>query len=323
MPSTTYYPSYPVSSRPPIATVINVAKATQVLALLELNKNKIFRGGSKMPDPNFFMLICMEAEILEWVYTYQPSYSGLEVIGNYVWALVGNFAGAAMRSLGNGSGIVLNPTTGQPINLIGYRSDFIVGVTGSLINQGDTSVTIPLPGFIRDTVHVFLSGIDLSIGITSQIAIYPSIIYDPAFIRIQFDQPAQNDQIYEISGLRATSGTITGGGGGSSLPIPTPLEQGKFLTNDGTQLGWSDVYFIVSSSMFETDGVTFLSASNPSTPNLANFNFDIRWENVPVRLEPGVDFIRITGGGFKILNTSFDATTSDNFLTVTLKGITS
>ncbi len=313
MPTTTYYPLVPTAPRPNIDIVINVAKATQVLSVIDKYRNKAFRGGTKVPDNKLYMLLCATAEILEWHNLYAPDADNIELMTNYVWSLVGEYESRALAALGNGTGIIIDPLTGSPINLLGYRSDFTIGDPGSLMDDGESVVTIPLPGFILGTVNMF-PGINLTIGDATQFSI-SSILYKPTFVTITLNQGVTTGQRYIIEGLRATSGTTGSGSGGSGFIIP-PLQKGQFLSNDGTNLIWDEPTIKITSTStgWQPDGITYLDS------RLANHQIDIRWEDVPVLLDPATQYTTITGGGFTINIPGFDVNTNSYTLTISQKG---
>jgi hypothetical protein len=113
---TIYSPILATDPRPAPTVVDNIGKASQVLALMELYRNKAFKSGSKAPDNELWVWLCVISEILDWFNYYLPSHSYVEVIANYLWSLITPYQIAALRSL-SGGGIVINPATGAPLNI--------------------------------------------------------------------------------------------------------------------------------------------------------------------------------------------------------------
>src|SRR4051812_25695503 len=107
----------------PIPTIVNIGYLSAVFGDRDRQKNKIFKGGTKAPDNNYPFLMHTETAILDWYNTHFPSNTDVPNVGNYVLGLCGNYLGAALSALGNAGGIVINPTTGNPINLAFYRAD--------------------------------------------------------------------------------------------------------------------------------------------------------------------------------------------------------
>lgn len=309
----------PTDTRPNTATVINIAHVTRVLAEYDKRRNKSFKGGTSAPDEYFTMLLGMETEILEWLYTYQSDYAYMTRNTNYVWSLIGNYAGAALRALGNGNGIVINPTTGAPIGIDRYREDFAIGGIGGLplprysFADGAISYTVPLSGFVIAFLEP--SGVDEMIGDDTQASL-TSIDYTANYVRFNLNQPVRDGEKYIVWGLRV--GNVTGVTGGSGVPIPLPLEEGKFLTNDGDNLLWGDPFVEITSADFESDGVTYLNSE------LEHHTFAIFFDDANTWLkpeEPEVEFTRISGGGFIINLTDFDANSNDYHFKIFKKGI--
>lgn len=286
----------------PIPTIVNIGYLSAVFGDQDRNKNNMFRGGTKSPDNRYPFLMHMEAALLDWYNTNFPNNTDLPNVGNYVLGLAANYLGAALAALGNAGGIVINPTTGNPINLAFYRADFTIGDAGSLMDAGDTTCTIPLSGFLKDSVEMYPSGTNLTIGDAQQFSIN-SVTYTASYVIINLNQAVQDGERYIITGLRATAGTVAGGGGSSSPSIPLPLQQGKFLTNDGTDLKWDDVWIQITAADFEADGVTYIDET------LNGYYLKVVWENLPKELDfEAGEATLIDGGGFIVNITDFDAT---------------
>lgn len=297
-----YWPTIPTDPRPAIPIVINVGKVSQVLAMIDTQKNKAFKGGSKVPDNRLWLLLCAISEILEWFYTNLPNHAYTEIIANYLWALITPYQIAGLRALGNGGGIVIDPTTGSSLSLDRYREDFAIGGIGGLppprytLNDGDTSYTVPLSGFI--IAFWAPSGVDAFIGNQASMI---SIDYQPDYVRFNLNQPVVDGENYIVWGLR--------GGNITSIPtsgtqLPLPYQKGKFLGNDGTNLFWDDttLQFSATTTGWQADNRTFLNSM------LANYQFTrIELVNGPTYfLAENNDFTRIDGGGVTFNDPEFD-----------------
>ena len=292
-----YSPITPADTRPDTATVINVGKVSSVLAMYDLLNNKGYKGGSKTPSNPLWIWLGAISEILDWHNTYVPNASNVEVIANYLWFLITPYQIAALRALGNGNGVVINPQTGAPINIAQFRYDFVVGESGSLMNNGDSSLTLALSGVIMAQFQA--NGVNEMLATPDQASL-TSIVYQPNYVQFNLNQAVQNGERYIVWGLRGGNVTNIGGGG---VVLPQPYQQGKFLTNDGTALAWDDVYLPITAADFESDGKTYINSI------LANYKYDIDWLNLPTTLyESNNDFTRILSGGFTINLDGFDTT---------------
>lgn len=285
----------------PIATIVNIAYCSAVFAFRDIEKYRVYRGGvNKTPDIYLPYKLVMEAGLLEWRNNHYPNDELLPKQGNYVLGLCAQYLNEALRALGNAGGVVINPTTGNPINLAFYRSSFTIGQTGSLMDAGDTELTIPLSGFLLDSIDFFRSGVLSQYDDDSQLTY--TVTYNPSYVIIHLNQAVQNGETYQITGLRATAGTIAGGGSGSGFTVPLPLEAGKFLTNDGSNLLWDDVWIPITSADFEDDGVTYTNSS------LAGYYLGVEWINVPQWLDfEAGEATLIDGGGFIVNIPDFNA----------------
>lgn len=283
----------------PPETIVNVGFLSAVFGDRDKNKNKLFRGGTKAPDKNYFMLMQMESALLQWYNTNFPTNTDISTVANYVLGLEGNYLGEALSALGNAGGIVVNPTTGSPINLAQFRYDFTIGDSGSLMTAGDTSLTINLSGVFLAQFQP--SGINETIGDDSQASLN-GIIYNAAYVRFNLNQAVVDGERYIVWGLRATAGTIAGGGG-SGVQLPQPYKKGQFLTNDGTNLLWDDVWIAITAADFESDGKTYNNAA------LAGYYLGVNWVNNSswLNFETG-EATLLEAGGFVVNLDGFDAT---------------
>lgn len=295
--------------------VCNIADVSSGLASLE-TRNLSFYNWSSL-DAQLSVILNMESEILRWKATYYPADPTLQSDADYVYALCGRFIGKALQKLGADSGgIVINPTTNQPIQLIVYREDFTLGTSRTpnySLAAGDTSYTIPLSGFLVNSLEMYPGG---TLLIEDDPTVFScSVIYAADYAIIQFNQPVRNGQRFTVWGLRSTTGTAGGGGGTSGPTIPLPLVKGAYITNDGTRVLWDSPELKYTSADFTTgDGVTVIDT------RLAIHDYDLYYESPQsVLLVPDVDYSVTASGGFVILMEGFDARTNDYTLTAKMK----
>lgn len=308
-----YFPTQPTSTRPDIPTVISIGHVTRVLAEIDLAKNKAFKGGTRTPSKYLPMLLGMEVELLEWANTYGQRSDSIEFQANYVWALIGGYAGAALRALGNGNGVVINPTTGTPLNIQRYREDFVVdGVPTANypITAGDISYTVPLSGFV--IADFLYNGVAATEGITDSVSL-TRIVYQPDYVRFELDSPLQAGDIITVWGLRS-SNVVSPTSSGSSAAFPIPYRKGAYLTNDETNVLWDSPVAHYDSTNFESDGITVIDST------LSYHSYILYW-NTPTATElvEGTDYEPILSGGFTILVPGFDANTQPSSFTAMKK----
>jgi len=106
--------------------IVQIAKLSSVYADRECATQRLYGGASI--DSNLAVILAMEAWILDRHNLYYPSDPTLPTVANYVLALCGRFIPRALAALGQGgAGIIIDPGTGQPINVQGRVFQFTVG----------------------------------------------------------------------------------------------------------------------------------------------------------------------------------------------------
>ncbi len=171
------------------------------------------------------------------------------------------------------------------------------------MNDGDTSLIISL-------TYVFLaqfepSGVNETIGDDTQASL-TAITYNSAYVRFDLNQAVRDGERYIIWGLRGGNITSIPTGG---VQLPQPYKAGKFLTNDGTNLLWDDVWITITAADFESDGKTYLNST------LAGYYLGVNWVNNSswLNFETG-EATLIDGGGFVVNIADFDATQNSDWV---------
>jgi len=125
---------------------------------------------------------------------------------------------------------------------------------------------------------------------------------------------------------KATNGSwilVSNTGTGASTLPPQAGHEGEFLTTNGTSASWFSPCLFIKSSDFEPDGVTYINT------DLVNNTFLLFWNDLPRFIYNSdqnsgqIEWQYQSGGGFKILIPGFDATTTDYYLFLFLKGLNS
>lgn len=297
-------------SPPTTAEIIVYAEIAQVLADRDNQLTDSFNTG--YVDKTAGVILSMESDILDWVNTNDPNNADLSKMANYVLGLCGQFIIEAQQALNPGSGIIITPTTGQPVNLIRYRADFTIGQAGALMNAGDSTLVINLRGFVIAFLEP--AGIDMTIGDNTQASLN-SITYAADSVTFSLNQPVTTGERYIVWGLRAPQGTTNNSGGGSGIADQTGHE-GEVMFTDGVNTYWGDVIIDVASANFELDGITVLNT------NMRHNQLDIYY-NEGGRFLTADEFTRISGGGFTINILGWDANVNSYTLKVILRGLNS
>ena len=297
----------------PIATLIDIGEVSQSLALVNNVKQKAFKGGTI--DDRIPLLIFLVRRTLEYAYETAPLTDDTASIGNYLYALCRRYVSAALAKLGQGGGgIIIDPGSGQPINLRWVTMSFRVGDAGSPVLNGEQQFTIDLTNILSDSASFgFSNAAPLPRTGTvpaNQQTYLPT--YTQSNMTITLAAPVADGEQYTLSFGRSSSGSSFNP---PSVALPTPYQEGKFLSNDGTNLVWDDTVIVIESANFESDGVTYINT------NLARHGVSVRLESIGGQLlTEGTDYVTILSGGITILLPGFDANTQDVKLSITLSG---
>jgi hypothetical protein len=301
-----------------VATEIQIGQVSSYLAKADAGKQAYYNGTAL--DSNLHKLIAMETDIVNWEYQNYPSNLTLIQAGWYLYALCGRYSNQALKIIGSGSGgIIIDPTTNRPINLVGVTTMFTVGdsSTSPLMNAGDGGFVINQTGIVFDTVafgYANSSPMPRTGSVPSGQTTY-SVTYTGSSITILLASPftASDGEQYAITYLRASGGSSFVPAG-SGLPAQTGHE-GEVLFTDGSTAYWRYPSTKITSASFDqTDGVTCVNTE------WAHNSLVIVFDDLPKVLEPGVDYTLISGGGFVITMEEFDARIYQYNLTVWLTG---
>lgn len=151
----------------PVSDIITWAKISQYLGEVDLAQQSAFRGGNL--DPQYPILIRMERRALEFMNGFDSSNANIDYVANYVYNLCGKYLAEAKVIAGQGgSGGIVNPSTGTATTLLDISLEFELGVTASpvivngvsvtLPNDGDNSITLPLDNIIQGSLLLTIGG---------------------------------------------------------------------------------------------------------------------------------------------------------------------
>ena len=297
----------------PIATLIDIGQVSGYLSLVNNAKQKAFKGGTI--DDRIPLLIYLVTRTLEYSYETQPLSDTTASVGNYLYALCRRYVTAALGKMGQGGGgIIVDPGSGQPINLRWVTMSFTVGDAGAPVLNGEQQFTIDLTNILSDSVAFGFSNA-APLPRTGTVPIGQQTYaptYTQANMTITLAQPVNTGEQYTLSFGRSSSGSSFNP---PSISLPQPYVEGKFLSNDGTNLVWDDTVIVITSADFEVDGITYINTS------LARHGISVRLESIGgTLLTEGTDYAVIVSGGITILIPGFDASTQDVKLSITLSG---
>lgn len=135
---------------PTTAQILQLAPIAQYLASNNVAKRQLFGGGF---DTNLPTKIFAVNYVIQEIYSFDPTYTGLDACAQYLWQLCGRWGLAAQQISGSGS------TAGSSSGSTASRIDFIVSVS-SYIPTGDASKTITQ--FIGFNVDFIRNGVSQS-----------------------------------------------------------------------------------------------------------------------------------------------------------------
>lgn len=131
-----------------VPNIIQIAKVSQYLGLVDINKGTIFSPRVK-PSPQTAKIIYMERKALEWMYDSDPTNESLRSVANYVYALCNKYVLEANVIVNGSSGGGVVPTPGgTPSNWL-YVDYYITAAdviaNGFTISElANTSVSVKL-----------------------------------------------------------------------------------------------------------------------------------------------------------------------------------
>lgn len=200
---------------PSISEILDIARISQYLSYIDILRSKTYNGTVDKQLPR--KLYCVRKSV-EWMFDLDPTDETLIGAANYLYALCAPYNGQASIIAASGSGgVIVNPTTGQPVNLQDISLEFELGVTASpvtvngvnvtLPNDGDNSITLPLAGILQGSLLLTVGGVPQPTIVTTN-STYTSISYSPTQAIITLGPSGttfQNGNTYLISGLQIIS----------------------------------------------------------------------------------------------------------------------
>lgn len=201
----------------PTSDVINWANISQYLGEFYLTRNMLLKGGDV--DPNYPVLIGMEADILAFMNGFNPSEANINKVANYVYSITKYIAEAKVIAGQGGSGGIVIPGTGTAATIEDISLEFELGVTSSPQTVNGVSVTLPSHGdssFILPLANIMSGSLLLTVGGTPQPTIvttnstYTTIAYSTTQATVTlgpFGTTFQNGNTYILSGLQFVATT--------------------------------------------------------------------------------------------------------------------
>lgn len=178
------------------ATIQDLSKISQYLWSTQIAKDNAFAGGSINNGRDLALYIQRKA--LD--YGLAQSLDGITGVATMVYTLCGSKLQLANQVLANGSGGVVNPTTGAGTTLTAYRSQFVVGGTGDLFGDGGTVATINIGAgnnFLTNSIQVSLDQSILPQNNPSYVSY--TVSYAAGIVTITLNQAAVTNQLYIIT----------------------------------------------------------------------------------------------------------------------------
>ena len=125
-----------------IAQIIQIAKISQYLAVVDIAKGTIFSPVVKAA-PFTPQILYMERMALEYQYNIDPTNSSLRLIANYVYALCGKYAVKAKSMTGSGGIIAGIAASGE----LPDPYDFVVSGSSVIPSGSSTKIFTEFIGF--------------------------------------------------------------------------------------------------------------------------------------------------------------------------------
>lgn len=200
---------------PSVSEIISIAKICQYLSFVDNQRKNVYNGTIDLQLPR--KLYCVRKSV-EWLFNLDPTDDTLIGTANFLYALCAPYSGQAQIIAATASGgIIVNPVTGQPINLQDISLEFELGTTASpvsvngvnvtLPSNGDNSITLPLEGILQGTLLLTIGGTPQPTIVTTN-STYTTISYSPTQAVITLGplgHTFQNTNTYIISGIQLIS----------------------------------------------------------------------------------------------------------------------
>ncbi len=178
---------------------IKYGNISSFLAASDFAGQNLLQGGALRSDlPSRLSLV---TRMGEHAFTVNPNDPSLVSTGNYLYQLCGKYIPQAKAILGNGSGLIVNINTGVTSTIIAQDIVFRIGVAGSLMNAGDTTLVLNYTSVLSASISIDADGTDLPAGtFTDRLAF--NAIYTTNNVTITFNQPVVNNQVFSIKFLQ-------------------------------------------------------------------------------------------------------------------------
>ena len=162
----------------------------------------LFKGGDKAP--NLSWLIELVRKSIEWKNGIDSSDESINDTSLYLYDLCGRFIREAKIILNSGeTGTIINPSTGNQVTIATPNPQFRIGQPGSLMNAGDTELTLNYAGVVNPSLEITLDGTEVPYGDALQFSF--TATYNANNVVIVFSQPVQNNWLFNIHMIQLVS----------------------------------------------------------------------------------------------------------------------
>lgn len=181
---------------PSNSTIQDLAAISSYLWTSQIAQDNAFSGGSINNGRN--VALYTQRKALD--YGIAQSLDGITGVATMVYTLCGAKLQLANQVLLNGSGGIINPSTGAATSLTPYRAQFVVGGTDDLFGNGGTVATINIGvgnNFLSNSIQVSLDQSILPQNSSSYISY--TVSYAAGIVTINLNQAAVTNQLYIIT----------------------------------------------------------------------------------------------------------------------------
>lgn len=186
----------------PVSTYLNIARVSQYLSADGNSQKLIFQNGGNRP--NQWQLLKIVRESVQWQYNLDPNNSTLPKMANYMYSLCPPYVGAANAIINAGTtGNIVNPSNTNNVTVATPNPQFRIGQPGSLMNVGNTQLTLAYAGVVNPSLEITLDGTEVPYGDASMFNF--TATYNPTNVVIVFSQPVQNNWLFNIHMVQLVS----------------------------------------------------------------------------------------------------------------------
>lgn len=178
-----------------VSTYLNYARVTQYLAADGSSKRLLFQGSDNRVQQA--ALLFMTRKVIDWLNTLDSSDSRLPNMANYMYSLCNPYVAEARRIINAGeAGNIVNPSNTNNVTIATPSEQFRIGTPGSLMDVGDTELTLNHAGVINPSLEVTLDGTEVPYGDALQFSY--TATYNPTNVVVVFSQPVQNNWLFQM-----------------------------------------------------------------------------------------------------------------------------